>query len=154
MSDTGATSAVHWLASAALDAEACLAEWGRNPLGVTLLPAGRLWDVLIVPGELGTQTYDVLRGYVERLGPVLVDFTGSRVGFFVPPGTAAGWVASGVRGAGHGSWIAVPYPGRETGGVRWLSPPDGSGTLIDPVTLELAMHEAAAGRDQPPGEGH
>jgi len=38
----------------------------------------------------------------------------------------------------------VPYPGRATGGVRWLIPPDGSGTLTDPTVLELAMHEAAA----------
>jgi hypothetical protein len=30
------------------------------------------------------------------------------------------------------------------GGVRWLVPPDGSGALVDPVLLELAMHEAAA----------
>jgi hypothetical protein len=39
----------------------------------------------------------------------------------------------------------VPYPGRSTGGVRWLVAPDGSGTLTDPALLELAMHEAAAG---------
>lgn len=51
----------------------------------------------------------------------------------------------GVRTAGHGTWIVVPYPGRSTGGVRWLVPPDGSGTLTDPALLELAMHEAAAG---------
>ena len=38
----------------------------------------------------------------------------------------------------------VPYPGRATGGVRWLVVPDGSGTLTDPAVLELAMHEAAA----------
>lgn len=38
----------------------------------------------------------------------------------------------------------VPYPGRHTGGVRWLVVPDGCGTLTDPVLLELAMHEAAA----------
>lgn len=152
MSDTGATSAVRWLASAATDAEACLEGWLRNPLGVALLPAGRLWDVLIVPGELGGRTYDVLSRWVERLGPVLGDFGDSQVGFFVPPGTSAGWVATGVRGAGHGAWVVVPYPGRTTGGVRWLSPPDGSGRLIDPMTLELALHEAAAGQQAAPEE--
>jgi hypothetical protein len=48
----------------------------------------------------------------------------------------------------------VPYPGRATGGVRWLILPDGTGTLTDPAVLELAMHEAAAhiARDpKPPG---
>ncbi|WP_189189041.1 hypothetical protein [Streptomyces albiflavescens] len=39
----------------------------------------------------------------------------------------------------------MPYPGRSTGGVRRLIPPDGSGALTDPALLELAMHEAAAG---------
>lgn len=49
-----------------------------------------------------------------------------------------------MRGAGRGTWTVVPYPGRATGGVRRLVPPDGRGTLTDPVVLELAMHEAAA----------
>jgi hypothetical protein len=34
-------------------------------------------------------------------------------------------------------------PGRSTGGVRRLIPPDGSGTLTDPALLEPAMHEPA-----------
>ncbi|UGY93873.1 bifunctional DNA primase/polymerase [Streptomyces gobiensis] len=140
----GARSAVEWLASAAPDPEACRWEWERNPLGVTLLPAGRLWDVLILSGELGCPTLEVLSRCVDRPGPVLTDFGDSRTGFFVPPGTAARWVGTGVRGAGRGSWIVVPYPGRRTGGVRWLIPPDGSGILTDPAVLELAMHEAAA----------
>ena len=50
----------------------------------------------------------------------------------------------GVRRPGRGTWIVVPYPGRVDRGVRWLVPPDGSGTLTDPALLELAMHEAAA----------
>ncbi|MFF5717905.1 hypothetical protein [Streptomyces buecherae] len=106
-----------------------------------------------MPGELGGRTYDVLRRFVGPVGPVLGDLNASRVGFFVPPGTAAGWVATGVRGAGRGSWVVVPYPGRVAGGVRWISPPDGSGALIDPVALELAMHEAAAGHEPAPGQG-
>lgn len=82
---------------------------------------------------------------VDRQGPVLADFGDPRLGFFVPPGTVARWVGTGVRGAGAGTWIVVPFPGRTGGGVRWLVPPDGSGTLTDPLLLELAMHEAAAG---------
>lgn len=68
------------------------------------------------------------------------------MGFFVPPGTAQRWLGTGVRAAGEGTWIVVPYPGRTAGGVRWLIPPDGSGTLTDPSLLELAMHEVAADR--------
>lgn len=143
---TGAKPAVEWLTSVAPDPAACRWEWERNPLGVALLPAGKAWDVLILPGELGYPTIDVLTRVIDQPGPVLVDFGDARMGFFVPPGTAARWLGTGVRTAGLGTWIVVPYPGRTTGGgVRWLIPPDGSGTLTDPGLLELAMHEAAAG---------
>lgn len=141
---TGAKTAVEWLASVAPDPEACRREWQRDPQGIALLPAGKAWDVLILPGGLGYPTLDVLTRVIDQPGPVLVDFGDSRMGFFVPPGTAAQWLGTGVRTAGRGTWIVVPYPNRATGGVRWLVPPDGSGTLTDPALLELAMHEAAA----------
>ncbi|MEU2333744.1 hypothetical protein ABZ608_09060 [Streptomyces sp. NPDC013172] len=142
---TGAKTAVEWLASVAPDPESCRWAWERNPLGVALLPAGRAWDVLILPGELGCRTLDVLTRVLDRPGPVLVDFGDNRVGFFVPPGTAARWLGTGIRTSGAGTWIVVPHPGRSAHGVRWLVTPDGSGTLTDPALLELAMHEAAAG---------
>jgi hypothetical protein len=144
MVSAGAKSAVEWLVSVAPDPDAARFEWERNPLGVTLLPAGRRWDVLILTGELGCPTLDVLTRIMDRPGPVLADFGDSRTGFFVPPGTAGRWVGTGMRAAGAGTWIVVPYPGRATGGVRWLVPPDGTGYLTDPMILELAMHEAAA----------
>ncbi|MFB7254741.1 hypothetical protein [Streptomyces nojiriensis] len=144
MTIPGAKTAVDWLVSVAPDPDACRWEWERNPLGIALLPAGRRWDVLILPAVLGRPTLDVLRLLLDRPGPVLADFGDSRVGFFVPAGTASRWLGTGVRGAGPGSWIVVPYPGRATGGVRWLVLPDGEGTLTDPAVLELAMHEAAA----------
>ncbi|MBY8344985.1 bifunctional DNA primase/polymerase [Streptomyces spinosirectus] len=141
----GAKTAVEWLSSVAPDPEACRREWERNPQGIALLPAGRAWDVLILPSELGYPTLDVLTRILDRLGPVLADFGDARMGFLVPPGTAARWLGTGIRTVGAGTWIVVPYPGRSTRGVRWLVPPDGSGMLTDPALLELAMHEAAAG---------
>ncbi|MET9497383.1 hypothetical protein [Streptomyces sp. NPDC006552] len=137
-------SAVEWLVSVAPDPAACRREWKHDPLAVALLPAGRKWDVLILPGELGYPTLDILHRVVGRPGPVLADFGDARIGYFVPPGTVSRWLGTGVRGAGLGTWIVVPYPGRSAGGVRWLVAPDGSGTLTDPGLLELAMHEAAA----------
>ncbi|MEV6571456.1 hypothetical protein [Streptomyces sp. NPDC051577] len=137
-------TAVEWLVSVAPDPDACRWEWERNPFGVALLPAGRSWDVLILPGALGQATLDVLTLLIDRPGPVLADLGESRLGFFVPAGTASRWLGTGVRGVGHGTWIVVPYPGRATGGVRWVVLPDGRGTLTDPAVLELAMHEAAA----------
>ncbi|MFJ5805372.1 hypothetical protein OG906_10620 [Streptomyces sp. NBC_01426] len=137
-------TAVEWLVSVAPDPDACRWEWERNPFGVALLPAGRRWDVLILPAALGQATLDVLTLLIDRPGPVLADLGESRLGFFVPAGTASRWLGTGVRGAGHGTWIVVPYPGRATAGVRWVVLPDGRGTLTDPAVLELAMHEAAA----------
>lgn len=147
MTGAGAKPAVDWLASAAPDPDACRRAWARDPRGVVLLPAGRTWDVLILPGELGRPTLDVLTRCVDAPGPVLAGFGQERTGFFVPPGTSARWLGTGVRGVGAGTWIVVPHPGRVAlGEVHWLIPPDGSGTLTDPALLELAMHEAAAGR--------
>ncbi|MFE4539830.1 hypothetical protein ACFRKB_32970 [Streptomyces scopuliridis] len=153
MTGSGANNAVRWLTSVAPDPEACRWEWERDPLGVALLPAGRRWDVLILPGELGYPTLDVLTGLVDRPGPVLAGFGDSRMGFFVPPGTVARWLGTGVRGVGSGTWIVVPYPGRASGAMRWLIPPDGSGTLTDASLLELAMHEAAANLAAGDGDG-
>ncbi|WP_328968269.1 hypothetical protein [Streptomyces sp. NBC_00239] len=154
MGAAGDRAAVEWLASVAQDPDGCRWEWERNPLGVALLPAGRHWDVLILTGGLARPTFEVLARLVARPGPVLAGLGEERLGFFVPPGTTAGWLGTGVRGAGPGAWIAVPHPGRAAGGVRWVVPPDGSGRLTDPVLLELAMHEAA-GRagGRPAGEG-
>ncbi|MDT0341116.1 hypothetical protein [Streptomyces litchfieldiae] len=137
-------TAMAWLAAAAPEPAACRWEWERHPMGVALLPAGRLWDVLILPGPLGYPTFDVLIHVLDRPGPVLADHGMVRIGFFVPPGTAGRWLGTGVRAAGRGSWIVVPHPTRTAHGVRWLVPPDGSGVLTDPAVLELAMHEAAA----------
>ncbi|WP_069170421.1 hypothetical protein [Streptomyces griseus] len=153
MTGAEAGAAVRWLATAAPDPEVCRWEWERDPQGIALLPAGRRWDVLIVPGELGRPTLDVLTRLLDRPGPVLAGFGEDRMGFFVPPGTAAHWLGTGVRGAGQGAWIMVPHPRRTVGGVRWLIPPDGSGTLTDAAVLELAMHEAAAVRGAHGGGG-
>ncbi|MET8188287.1 hypothetical protein ABZV15_21235 [Streptomyces sp. NPDC005246] len=153
MTGSEVRAAVDWLASVAPDPAACRWEWERNPQGIALLPAGRRWDVLILPRELGYPTFDVLTRLVHRPGPVLSGFGDTRMGFFVPPGTVARWIGTGVRGVGLGTWILVPYPGRASGGVRWLIPPDGSGTLTDATLLELAMHEAAAATVTARGDG-
>lgn len=145
MNVSGAKAAVEWLASVAPDPDEFRWEWERNPFRIALLPAGRRWDVLILPGELGYPTLDVLNRLVDRPGPVLADFGDARMGFFVPAGTAGRWLGTGIRSAGQGAWIVVPHPGRASGGgIRWLIAPDGSGNLSDPTLLELAMHEAAA----------
>ncbi|MFJ4191404.1 hypothetical protein [Kitasatospora sp. NPDC089509] len=139
-------SGLHWLAQVAPDPEDFRETWERTGLGLMLLPAGRRWDALVVPGRLGRPAADLL-GLLDTgpCGPVLADSGEENVSFLVPVGTAARWVGTGVRSAGEGTWIVVPHPGRSSRGVRWLVPPDGSGRLNDPVLLELVLHEAAAG---------
>ncbi len=145
MESTPRGSAVDWLAAAAPDPQTCRREWERSGLGIALLPAGQLWDVLLVPGPLGRLTLSALVRLPHGAGPVFADFGDENLGFLVPVGTAARWVGTGVRGAGYGTWVVLPHPAAERGhGVRWLVPPDGSGALTDPVLLELALHDAAA----------
>lgn len=136
------STALDWLAQAAYDPDACRRHWETPGPGLVLLPAGRRWDVLSVPGRLGRPAVEILAG--RRCGPVLADPAAGDVGFLVPVGTAARWIGTGVRCAGEGTWIVVPHPTRRSRGLGWLVPPDGSGRLNDPVVLELALHEAAA----------
>ncbi|WP_431037167.1 hypothetical protein ACQYWQ_23165 [Streptomyces sp. P6-2-1] len=141
-------SPLAWLASAAPDPASCLRRWERDPRGTALLPAGRVWDVLVLPGLLGRATLEILGRLVERPGPVLADAGRDRLGFLVPVGTAAQWAGGGARCAGHGTWLVVPRPGETADGISWIVPPDGSGVLTDAARLELALHEAAARRDE------
>jgi hypothetical protein len=116
MADAGAKSAVEWLVSVAPEPESCRCEWERNLLGVTLLPAGRLWDVLILTGELGYPTLDVLTRMMDRPGPVLADFGDSRMGFFVPPPRA-----------GSPPALARPAPAPGSSSPTPVGPPAGCG---------------------------
>ncbi|MFI6349878.1 hypothetical protein [Streptomyces sp. NPDC050560] len=147
MTCPGRRAAVDWLVSVAPDPAACRRRWAHNPRAVVPLPAGRRWDVLITPDVLGRAALDVLVRLVGRPGPVLDGLGGARIGFFVPAGAAAHWVGTGLSTAGPGAWIGAPHPRRVAeGGVRWLVPPDGTGTLTDAALLELVLHEAVAQR--------
>ncbi|WP_330455854.1 hypothetical protein OIB37_02600 [Streptomyces sp. NBC_00820] len=142
MTNTMWTRGVEWLAAAAPDPRACKRDWDHGE-GVALLEAGRFWDVLSVPERLGLLALDLLwlpSPYVP--GPTLVDSAAERVGFFLPPDPADGWVGAGLRYATRGSWVAVPPPYRPARSLEWLVPPDGTGTLHRPGPLEAALRQA------------
>ncbi|MCX4459629.1 hypothetical protein OG585_43580 [Streptomyces sp. NBC_01340] len=133
---------VEWLAAAASDPRACKREWDQGA-GTVLMEAGRFWDLLSVPEQLGLLALDIL--WDDPLcapGPTLVDTTARRVGFFLPPDPASRWVGSGLRHSGKGSWVAVPPPYRSARSLEWLIPPDGTGALHAAVPLELALQRA------------
>ncbi|MFC3573941.1 hypothetical protein ACFOZ0_11770 [Streptomyces yaanensis] len=133
---------VEWLAAAASDPQACKREWDRGN-GTVLMEAGRFWDVVSVPDQLGLLALDIMWYDPVRMpGPTLVDSAARRVGFFLPPDPTGHWVGAGIRHASKGSWVAVPSPYRPVGCLEWIVPPDGSGTLHPPLTLELALREA------------
>lgn len=133
---------IEWLAAAAVDPRECKRVWDQGS-GTALLQAGRFWDVLSVPDRLGLLALDLLWRDPARLpGPTLVDCAAHRIGFFLPPDPASGWVGAGVRHGGRGTWVAVPPPYRAAGLLEWLVPPDGSGALYAPGPLEQALREA------------
>ncbi|MGW9027672.1 hypothetical protein ACWGQ5_26590 [Streptomyces sp. NPDC055722] len=133
---------VEWLAAAASDPEACKREWELGD-GTVLLEAGRRWDVVSVPRQLGLLALDILwYDPVRTPGPTLVDSAAHRLGFFVPPDPARHWVGTGIRHVSKGSWVAVPPPYRPAGSVEWIVPPDGSGMLHPPLALEVALRRA------------
>jgi hypothetical protein len=136
------TRAMEWLAEAALDPAACASQWRRHQPDVALLPAGRRWDVVITPERLGFAILQTLSAWRLRPGPVLSDTCARLTGFFVPPGATTGWLASGIRCAGKGAWIATPWPRPTHGRLQWLVLPDGNGSLNDLPTLEHLLHDA------------
>ncbi|MEY9964731.1 hypothetical protein ABIA33_002773 [Streptacidiphilus sp. MAP12-16] len=136
--------AVEWLSAAAPDPVACAWRWHHNEMGTELLPAGRLWDVFMLPVQPGLLVLGALLHGPRKPGPVLADFDREQVGFFVPPQAMTFRVGAGSRLAGRGTWIVVPRPGHRVHGIQWLLPPDGEGTLNEPGALEAALHATAA----------
>ncbi|GLW48827.1 hypothetical protein Stsp02_44890 [Streptomyces sp. NBRC 14336] len=137
------TNAMEWLAAAATDPRSCKNDWQRGTTGVHLLAAGRFWDVLIVPACLGLHAADILAD-LPRLepGPALLDSRRQHIGFFLPPAPSSVWAGHDIRYLTRGGWIATPAPHCRWGDLRWICPPDGSGTLNTPEALELALHQA------------
>ncbi|MFX4291358.1 hypothetical protein [Streptomyces bohaiensis] len=139
----GTDGAVLWLAAAAADPERCRRRWARGG-GPVELSAGARWDALVLPSHLGIETLAVLHRTGGGAGPVLLDRGAGTVAYFVPPGSAGAWLATGVRALGTGTRLLTPRPDVVAGEVRWLVGPDGSGRLTDLGRLESAMHEAFA----------
>ncbi|MDT9683144.1 hypothetical protein RND61_13830 [Streptomyces sp. TRM76323] len=101
--------------------------------GRASLPTGALWDVVQVPEMTGLDALKQVRG------PAFRDVSRSAVLFLVP--TTGGWGMQGTAYLTDGTMVCTPAPDVTTPLfsapplLYWLTPPDGSGTLVDPADL-------------------
>lgn len=134
MSDT-ITPAEAWLAEADPD-PVHAARWLQSAK-VVLLPLGRRWAAVKVA------EHDGLAAAADVAGPVMHDPAARAVYFLVAPDTD--WGLDGTEQLGDTCWLSVPVPSvTEPPGPHWISPPDGSGTLVDPRHLRAALVARAA----------
>ncbi|WP_282695507.1 hypothetical protein [Streptomyces sp. CC208A] len=130
MLDTsGAASA--WLAEADPDPEH--AQRWLSSAKVVLLPLGRRWSAVKASETIGLPAAQVL-----DVGPVIYEPAGRAVFFLVPVDTQ--WDHPGTELLGDTTWLTVPVPTvTAPPGPHWLTPPDGSGRLVDPSALRVAL---------------
>lgn len=74
---------IEWLSAAADDPVMCRALWADDPRSPSMIPAGRLFDVVSVEQRLGLETFDQMCRRELPCGPVMVDHRARRVGFFL-----------------------------------------------------------------------
>lgn len=109
--------------------------------GCTLHEAGKDWDAVRVPRQLGLAAM-VLLG--ARCGAVLEYPHKAAVYFFVRRGTAADWAFDGTHAVGEGSTLTIP-PGRYTTGPgpHWRVCPGDGDWLTDAGALRAALEDCS-----------
>ncbi|WP_202918131.1 hypothetical protein [Streptomyces cavernae] len=104
---------------------------------VRALPAGRWWDAVRVPLDVGTA---VLQRLGEQSGAVIADGYGGILYWLVPPRSAGTWELPGAQILGPGCHVAVPPTHRISGpGLYWLVPPTRERNWTSPERLEAAL---------------
>ncbi|TKA11834.1 hypothetical protein [Actinacidiphila oryziradicis] len=133
-------AAADWLAQAQPDPGSIRQQWAA--CGQSLILPGRNWDAVELPG-FGA---DSARAAADLgiTGPVAHLPGAETLWVFVPPGTAAWWLpVPGITASGSG-WhvrsLLLPVPDRVVSpGTYWITPPDGTGHLTDPMHLHRAL---------------
>ncbi|MFF1871160.1 bifunctional DNA primase/polymerase [Kitasatospora herbaricolor] len=137
-----------------------------RPASAVLLPTGRAFDVLDVPGQAGLQALVRLERMGTQVGPVLAPPTG-RLQFLVAAGAARrlpellyrmGWddAALDLTCHGEGSHVAAPPTVLDgLGPVRWLRRPTRDNAGCPPEarlllgTLAYACHRSRERSSEP-----
>lgn len=87
---------------------------------VRTVPAGRWWNAVRVPADLGALA---LKSLGDESGAVIKDGYGGIMYWLVPPGDAAAWRLPDVQVLGRGSHVVVPPLRRTAGpGLYWRVP--------------------------------
>ncbi|OEU86340.1 hypothetical protein DB35_13155 [Streptomyces abyssalis] len=77
---------IQWLSASADDPEACREHWAADPRAPYPLSAGRYFDVVSVAQRVGLETFEQLTRHNMPMGPVVMDRSARRTGFFLPSG--------------------------------------------------------------------
>lgn len=136
---TSYRSPAEWLAAAGDDPQTAHDDW-ESAAGISMLPLGRLFDVVWVPDDAihhaagSSDPADVrarLGAYLPG-GAVIHDPMHRRYCCLTPPGTTSSWAAATAECLGEGTNLGVPHPDRTTPhphGLYWILPMDRPGGL-------------------------
>ncbi|MFI5806516.1 hypothetical protein [Streptomyces sp. NPDC051561] len=137
----GAHPTARWLAEASDTPDHTHAEWADR--GVALLPLGRRFDAVRVPGEL---VRAALAANGSPAGPLILDPHSAMYYALVPPRTTETWVCAFGTCLGQGAWLGVPHPERVgPPGPHWVTRGDRPTSLCRPSRvrelIELGCRE-------------
>jgi hypothetical protein len=130
---------------------AAAAIWLPDLHTISVAPAGRWWDAIIVPQSPGLAALRHLDEATRRRpGPVVWDpnLRTPRLYFLTPPGTARTWTWPGTRALGAGGFVGIPHAARiEAPGPHWIAPPHPEDdVLVDADALRDALALCTARR--------
>ncbi|MFK0167495.1 bifunctional DNA primase/polymerase [Streptomyces sp. NPDC090306] len=103
---------IEWLSASADDPVTCRAHWADDPRRPSMLPTGRLFDVVSVEQRVGLETFDQMCRRALPCGPVMIDHAAQRVGFFLSSNSRA-WFVYCLRHE-HGGQPAYRYLGSDS----------------------------------------
>lgn len=127
------SAAEEWLASADESPDRVYLWWANA--GIALLNIGARWEV-VKSDALGHRA--AVDGTLR--GPIMSDPVFGHIYFLVPIGTAGAWDVAGTECLSTSCWLKVPAPNcTSPPGTHWIQAPDGSGDLVDPAMLRLAL---------------
>ncbi|MGW8948838.1 hypothetical protein [Streptomyces sp. NPDC055709] len=109
----------------------------RPQTGSVPMAAGRTWDAVRVPRNVGLTALSILG---SRSGAVLEDPGALVLYWFIPAGAAANWAVTDTRALGAGSFVVIPPPRRTQGpGPHWRICPGDSAWKTDTSALKDAL---------------